>query len=582
MMADEVAAAYASIYPKFQGVASGLTKELADAGGKAAHSFSSAFQGPAAVALGNVMSSLAMNAANAFSQAWAAGIDLSDGMRKFETTMEFAGVAADEIDELRDSMKEYADQTVYDLDEVLNTTAKLASNGVDDYDQLVMAMGNLNAVAGGNSESFGYLANAIVQVNGAGKLMSQDWNQIVNALPGASGALKQELLAMGAYEGGIEDFKDAMAAGEISAEEFNQAVKNLGLTDLAYEAATSTETFEGAMGNFEASMADGMSQIYDAINGDGRITGAIVALGDAFVNNIGPVADMISGAIDITMPYVQQAVEWMQANVLPFAQRLGEMVAQHMPQIQALWTGTMTAIGNIVETVWPRIQAIIESAMTIALGIIDTVSALMNNDFDGAMTSIASLVDWAFGDVIDAVTGFWDDTVSSFTEGVSSVLEAFGQIPDELASLASDAGTWLVGVGQQIIEGLCNGISGAVDWVTNAVNSVCENALGALKSFFGIASPSKLMAEMGGYMMAGLSEGIAEGANDAVKSMDYASQQVSDAAQFGYSLTNGMGYGAAAAKTVNVYIDGARVNDDESMRNATRNYLLELNRLAVI
>ena len=43
------------------------------------------------------------------------------------------------------------------------------------------------------------------------------------------------------------NFREAMEKGEISADEFNQAIMDLGMTDVAKEAATSTSTIEGAM-----------------------------------------------------------------------------------------------------------------------------------------------------------------------------------------------------------------------------------------------------------------------------------------------------------------------------------------------
>ena len=42
-----------------------------------------------------------------------------------------------------------------------------------------------------------------------------------------------------------------------------QAINNIGMTDMAKEAATSVTTFEGAMGNLEASAVSGMMKLYD-------------------------------------------------------------------------------------------------------------------------------------------------------------------------------------------------------------------------------------------------------------------------------------------------------------------------------
>ena len=82
--------------------------------------------------------------------------------------MKFAGKSSSEITKLTTASKKYADDTVYDLTDVLNTTAQLGANGVKNYGQLVQASGNLNAVAGGNADTFKSVAMVLTQTAGAG------------------------------------------------------------------------------------------------------------------------------------------------------------------------------------------------------------------------------------------------------------------------------------------------------------------------------------------------------------------------------------------------------------------------------
>ena len=175
--------------------------------------------------------------------------DASDSAQKFASTLSFADINDSTIKQLTASTQAYADETVYDLSDIRNTTAQLAANGVDNYAQLAEAAGNLNAVAGGNADTFKSVAMVMTQTAGAGKLTTENWNQLSDAIPGASGKLQEALKANGAYTG---NFREAMEKGEISAEEFNRAIMDLGMTDAAKEAATSTATIEGAMGNLEA------------------------------------------------------------------------------------------------------------------------------------------------------------------------------------------------------------------------------------------------------------------------------------------------------------------------------------------
>ena len=114
-----------------------------------------------------------------------AAIAASDATDKFKKTLEFAGVDPSRIKQLTTAAQTYADQTVYDLSDIQSVTAQLAANGVKDFDKMAEAAGNVNAIAGGTKETFKQVALALVQINGAGKLTTQDWNQIAAAIPGA-------------------------------------------------------------------------------------------------------------------------------------------------------------------------------------------------------------------------------------------------------------------------------------------------------------------------------------------------------------------------------------------------------------
>ena len=149
---------------------------------------------------------------------------------------------------------------MYDLADIQGITSQLAANSVDGFDRLAEAAGNLNAVSGGTADTYKSLGLALVQVNGAGKLQTQDWNQIANAIPGASGKIQQALSDMGAYTG---NFREAMSEGQISAEEFNQALLQLGFDDVAVAAASDVSRIENAAGNLQATIVGGFKDMID-------------------------------------------------------------------------------------------------------------------------------------------------------------------------------------------------------------------------------------------------------------------------------------------------------------------------------
>ncbi|QHJ73611.1 tape measure protein [Butyrivibrio virus Arian] len=294
-------------------------KKAKDAGDKAEDSANGGW-----TVLKGVFADLASNviqsAVGALQDLAGEAISAADSMAKFESTMNFAGFATDEIEAASDAVKEYADRTVYDLEDVANTTAQLAANGIKDYTGLTQAAGNLNAVAGGNADTFKSVAMMMTQTAGAGKLTTENWNQLADAIPGASGVLQKALKDAGAYTG---DFRDAMSKGEITAEEFNAAIMKLGSEPVAVEAATSVTTFEGAVGNMQATVVSGLMEIINTI-GMENITGFINTL----TNGIAAAAPVIISIIEFllnNMPTVGTVVGGILAAIT--AQTIANKVA---------------------------------------------------------------------------------------------------------------------------------------------------------------------------------------------------------------------------------------------------------------
>ena len=302
-MAINIATAYVQIVPSMKNVGKAITSAFGNASESVGNSEGAKLGGGLTDGLSakfGVVTGIAQNIAgrciDAFRGLGGEIASASDSAQKFGSTLQFAGVSERQIKKLTASTQKYADVTVYDLNDIRNTTAQLAANGVPHYAELAEAAGNLNAVAGGNADTFKSVAMVMTQTAGAGKLTTENWNQLADAIPGASGKLQEAMRKNGAYTG---DFRDAMAKGEITAGEFNQAIMQLGMTDAAKEAATSTSTIEGALGNLEAAAVKAGMTVLDAVKP--MVTGAMNAVGDG-----------LTAATAVIQPAVYGAVKWLQ------------------------------------------------------------------------------------------------------------------------------------------------------------------------------------------------------------------------------------------------------------------------------
>lgn len=299
--------------------------------------------------------SIASNAIGQIQALSGAAMQSSDSMDKFASTMQFAGIDNKQISEATKQLKAYADLTVYDNADAFNTAAQLAANGISNYVDMTKAAGNLNAVAGGTKDTFKSLNLALVQTVGAGKLTTENWNQIADAIPGASGKLQQAMRDAGAFTG---DFREAMADGEITANEFTDAILKLGNTQSALEAAQSTKTFEGAFGALESNVIDNINKVVNAIGKDklvGIVNGTSELVSKAtdklleFGNKLKPYADIVMNSFSRLKAPIQSAVQAVLASLGKLNGGLGSQ--KSLASFQSFVDGVVNNITKLAQFV---------------------------------------------------------------------------------------------------------------------------------------------------------------------------------------------------------------------------------------
>lgn len=429
---------FVDIVPNMSKFNSEMSSQASSGGSKFGSLFSNSFS----VALGNMASNLFTNLVGSFGDIVQAGMDASDAMARFEQTMGFAGVTGAEFDAASAAAKAYADATVYNLDTILNTTAQLASNGVSDYETLMEAAGNLNAIAGGNADSFNSVALALTQVNGAGRLTTQDFNQLANAIPGASGQLQQALADMGAFDSETMSFRDAMAAGEISAEEFNAAIMNLGMSDAAKEAATSTDTFEGAIGNLQASV-ENLSMgvmgalapaLTDIINSFTELVDGAAPQVEAFMAEAGPIVSELGAQLmGFLVPAIQQAGEFVMQLGAEYGPQLMEMFGALMPAIQAVADVLQGVLGPVLQVVGGIMGETTSNTITALTAAFNTITT--------TVTTVSNTLSTGFNSALSAVTSVFNAIKDAIINPINSAVDFVSGIPDKIVSFFSGLGS---------------------------------------------------------------------------------------------------------------------------------------------
>jgi phage-related protein len=123
-------------------------------------------------------------------------------------------------------------------------------------------------------------------------------------------------------------------------------------------------------------------------------------------------------------------------------------------------------------------------------------------------------------DMMQASNELFMAVVNAVMEAGPKVLEKAGQMLSDLLDKISSFD--LSSAGANLIQGLINGISGAVGGVADALMGGLQGAVDSALSFLGIASPSKLFDWVGQMSMEGLTGGIEDTAAKAERATEKA------------------------------------------------------------
>lgn len=488
-MATEIASAYLALYARMPGVQNDIARELGgvdvdgvgqDLGRRTSTGYTRGFA--AAGAIGGLVATLAQGAMQSLGDLVGDAVAASDATSKFAKTLDFAGIDTTTIDKLQKSTKKYADDTVYDLSTVQNTTAQLAANGVKDYDQLTQAAGNLNAVAGGTPDTFSSVTMALTQTAGQGKLTTENWNQLADAIPGASGVLMASLEKAGAYTG---NFRDAMAAGEITADEFNAALMEVGTDPVAVEAAKSTETMEGALGGLNATIVGGLA---GAIN-------VVKPLLTSFVNGF-------AGFIANSKTFIPVIAGLGGALLVALAPAIWGAVT-------ATWAFTTALLANPMTWIVIGIGLLIAAIVALVMNW-DTVVAFLSDVWSGFVSWFMGIMDGFLGwwnglwtAVWEWIVGIWNGIVAWVVNAISLLLLGMQIVGDGIAAwwngMWSAIGDFLLGIWSGIVgfvTGYINMVQSIIVAVVTTISGIWNTVWGGISSFF-VGIWNKIVATVG-------------------------------------------------------------------------------------
>jgi len=249
---------------------------------------------------------------------------------------------------------------------------------------------------------------------------------------------------------------------------------------------------------------------------------------------------IIQGVIILLQGLVQSAPQWigqivaMVPVLVQGFMQLFMALLQAAPQIIAVITPMIPQIVDSLVTTLTEptmLQALIMGAIQLFLAIIEALPTVINALADALPRVVDAIVTTLTQPAMLQKLG--ESAVKllfALIHGIGSTLGHIGsaawKVINKIGEVLSPSTLW--SVGENFIKGLWNGINNVTGWILNKIKGFGKSVLDGIKSFFGIHSPSTVMAKMGGFLGQGFANGITDSIGGVLSAVDTMNGAISD------------------------------------------------------
>lgn len=200
------------------------------------------------------------------------------------------------------------------------------------------------------------------------------------------------------------------------------------------------------------------------------------------------------------------------------------ILIEYVPQI-------VTSVARMINDNMPKIIATaFKLLVQFGVGLIQNIPVLIANvgNIVTAIIQVISAFNW-----ISLGTKVLTLIANGFKSLIMLPVNIFRNLGQSIITTFQNGFSWS-SLGSNIISGIVNGIKSAGGAIKNALMDIAKGAFNAVKSFFGISSPSKLMRDaIGKFIPEGVAVGINANADSVYNAVGDLSRKTMDAFDFG-------------------------------------------------
>lgn len=274
----------------------------------------------------------------------------------------------------------------------------------------------------------------------------------------------------------------------------------------------------GIVDNLTTTLAAFLPQFISAVNL--LVMGVAQALPTAIQQIVAVLPTLIDSLINVLLTLMPEIVDAGLAL-------LSALVADLPEIISAVAAAIPEIVDAIVNAIISSIPLLIDAGIQLLTMLVGNLPAIINGIVSALPTIINSIVNAVLGSIpllIRSGIQLFVALVSNLPAIISGVVAAVPQIIDAIVGGFAGGFDAMANIGLNLIKGIWSGISDAAAWLKSKIAGFFGGVVDSIRDFFGIHSPSRLMAGIGKNMALGIGVGwedtfpdIAEDITDSVK-----------------------------------------------------------------
>lgn len=274
----------------------------------------------------------------------------------------------------------------------------------------------------------------------------------------------------------------------------------------------------GIVDNLTTTLAAFLPQFISAVNL--LVMGVAQALPTAIQQIVAVLPTLIDSLINVLLTLMPEIVDAGLAL-------LSALVADLPEIISAVAAAIPEIVDAIVNAIISSIPLLIDAGIQLLTMLVGNLPAIINGIVSALPTIINSIVNAVLGSIpllIRSGIQLFVALVSNLPAIISGVVAAVPQIIDAIVGGFAGGFDAMANIGLNLIKGIWSGISDAAAWLKSKIAGFFVGVVDSIRDFFGIHSPSRLMAGIGKNMALGIGVGwedtfpdIAEDITDSVK-----------------------------------------------------------------